>query len=223
VLPAPYQLPNRHSLSALPPPDKTRIRALQPSAAYPTPDPSILVGLEPSACRRLISHDYSPHGLISLIEDILGRKDEVKIVGDLGKDAAQAFVNVVHGVRSVVLHMRHDLIARPLRFLRFRTFTSYQSGFRSVRFPLTAQKEVFERFMLDMRPPCFASGITENPGLLRSIRHPVVLRWVWRRVEGRAPGLPRRSQSTESLLDERLWQDHKCKSSQPAEIGGLVH
>jgi len=87
------------------PPNQTPIRAPRPSTAYPTPDPSILAGLGASTCRRLISRDYSPHELISLIEDIFTRKDEVKTVGDLGKDAAQAFIDVVHEVCFIVLHL----------------------------------------------------------------------------------------------------------------------
>jgi len=102
----PYPPRNRHSLSALPPPNKAHIQAPRPSPAYLTPDPSILVGLEPSACRRLISRDYFPHELISLTEDIFTRKDEVKIVGYLGRDTAQAFIDVVHEVRPVVLRRR---------------------------------------------------------------------------------------------------------------------
>jgi len=100
----PYPLWNQHSLFALPPPNKAPIRAPRPSAAYLTPDPSILAGLEASACRRLLSRDYSPHELISLIQDIF--KDEVKIVGYFGRDTAQAFIDVVHEVRPVVLHLR---------------------------------------------------------------------------------------------------------------------
>ena len=83
------------------PPNQTPIRAPRPSTAYT--DPSVLAGLGASSCRRLISRDYSPHELISLMEDIF--TSEVKIVGDLGKDAAQVFVDVVHGVCSIVLHL----------------------------------------------------------------------------------------------------------------------
>jgi len=105
VLPVPYPLLNQRSLSILPPPDKAPIRAPRPSVTYPTPDPSILASLEASACRRLISRDYPPHELISLIEGIFTRKDEVKVIGSLSTDAARAFINVAHEVRPIVLHL----------------------------------------------------------------------------------------------------------------------
>ena len=81
-------------------------RAPQPSTVCPTPGPSTPIEAEVSACIRLATRAFSPHEHISLIEDIFTRKDEVKMVGYLGRDAAQAFIDVVHEVRLAVLHFR---------------------------------------------------------------------------------------------------------------------
>jgi hypothetical protein len=77
------------------------------------PDPSILVDLEAPACKRLISHAFSPHEVISLVEAVFANKDEVKMVRELRGDDAQTFVDVVHGVR---LHFLHSLDAVCLPF-----------------------------------------------------------------------------------------------------------
>ena len=174
-------------------------------------------GDEVPICRRLISRAFSPHQLISLIEEIFTRKEEVNVISGLDRDAAQAFIDVVHEVRPSVVFIS---VARPDHPcpLHFRTFPSHQSVFRCSRSPITAQEEVFDCFMLDMRPPCLASEITANPTLLRSIRYPVVLWWVRRRVEGRTPRLPCGGQGIEGLLNERLWQDHQCGFPQPVEM-----
>jgi len=66
--------------------------------AYPTPDSSILVDLEAPACRRLISHAFSPHEVVTVIEEIFTSRDEVKIVGTFRRDEAQAFIDVIHEV-----------------------------------------------------------------------------------------------------------------------------
>ena len=76
----------------------------RPSTAHPVPDPFILTGLEASACICSISRDYPPHELIPLIEDIFTREGEVKMLGYLGRDAAQAFIDVVHEVRPAAPH-----------------------------------------------------------------------------------------------------------------------
>ena len=60
---------------------------------------------EESACRRLISRVFSPREIISLIEEIFMGKDEVNVIGCLGSDAAQTFIEVVHKVRPVVHHI----------------------------------------------------------------------------------------------------------------------
>ena len=91
-------VPVTASLGVLPPPDDATAGALQPSTAHPTSSSSTLVDLEESACRRLISHSFSPHELPSLIEEIFTSKDEVKMIGSLGKDAAQSFIDVIHKV-----------------------------------------------------------------------------------------------------------------------------
>jgi len=64
--------------------------------------PSILTDPQVSACERLLSGAFYPHELISLIGEVFTRKDEVKMIGCLSRDAAQAFVDVVYGVRPTV-------------------------------------------------------------------------------------------------------------------------
>lgn len=63
------------------------------------------VPVEP-ACKRLISNTFSSHEVISLVEAVFANKDEVKMVREFRGDAAQAFVDVVHGVR---LHFLRSL------------------------------------------------------------------------------------------------------------------
>jgi len=90
-------------------PNETTIRALHSSTVDLTPDLSILVDdLEAPACERLISHTFSPHEVISLVETVFANKDEVKMVREFRGDAAQTFIDVVHGVR---LHFLHSLDA----------------------------------------------------------------------------------------------------------------
>jgi hypothetical protein len=69
-----------------------------PLVDYPTPDLSVLVDSGVSACKRLISHDYSPHETISLIEAVFKSKDEINMIGYLRGDDAQTFIDVIHEV-----------------------------------------------------------------------------------------------------------------------------
>ena len=73
-------------------------------ASSPNSDPPI-IDLETSACRRLIDRTYSPHELVPLIEEIFTRKQEIMIFAWFGRDATQTFIDVVHEVRSAVLHL----------------------------------------------------------------------------------------------------------------------
>ena len=93
-------------LEILPPPEEAPIRALQPSTVHPTPNPSVIVEPEVPICKRLISRTFSPHELIPLIEESFKRKDELNVISCLDKDAAQTFIDVVHEVRPVFLHLR---------------------------------------------------------------------------------------------------------------------
>jgi len=92
-------------LGVLPPPNNTPTRAPQPQTVLPTPNPSTLVDLEVPACRRLLSRAFLPHEFISQIEETFTRKDEVKVIGCLERDEAQAFIDVVHEVRPTLLHL----------------------------------------------------------------------------------------------------------------------
>jgi len=73
------------------------------SSTTPTPDEasdsSTFADPKSSACRRLISHTFSPHEIVSLIQVIFTSKAEINIIRDLRGDDAQTFIDVVHGVR----------------------------------------------------------------------------------------------------------------------------
>jgi len=89
-----------------------------PLTVYPTPDSSILVDLEASACKRLISHTFSPHEVVTVIEEIFTSQEEVRIVGTLRRDGAQAFIDVIHEVSfHVPSFPSRGLISHPLRRL----------------------------------------------------------------------------------------------------------
>ena len=92
------------SLGRLPPPNNAPIQTLEPLASHPNSNSPTLVSPEESVCRRLISHAFSPHEIISLIEEIFTRKDEVNMIGSLDRDSAQIFIDVVHKVCHVVYH-----------------------------------------------------------------------------------------------------------------------
>lgn len=68
-------------------------------SVYPTPDSSIIVDLDAPACRRLISHAFSPHEIIPLVEAVFTSQDEVKMIGYLRGDDAQTFIDVIDEVR----------------------------------------------------------------------------------------------------------------------------
>ena len=73
---------------------------------YPIPGSPNLIGLDVPACKRLISRTFSPQEVTSLIEEIFASKDEVKAIRDLRGDDAQAFIDVIHGVRSELFFPR---------------------------------------------------------------------------------------------------------------------
>jgi len=62
-----------------------------------------LADFEEPACKRLITRTFSSHEVISLVEAVFANKDEVKMVREFRGDAAQTFVDVVHGVRLYLL------------------------------------------------------------------------------------------------------------------------
>ena len=86
------------------------------SSTTPTPDTSsdlsALADPKSSACRRLISHTFSPHETVSLIQVIFTSKAEINIIRDLRGDDAQAFIDAVHGVRLrfILSFLKHLLI-----------------------------------------------------------------------------------------------------------------
>ena len=97
-------------LGILPSPNEAPLRAPGLTTVYPIPDPSTLVGLEASVCRCLISRAFSPHELVSLIEEIFTRRCEINMIGCLDRDAAQTFIDVVHEVCPVIPHLGRGLI-----------------------------------------------------------------------------------------------------------------
>jgi len=74
---------------------------------------SIIVDPDAPACKRLISKAFFPHEVTSLIETIFTSKDQVKMIGDLRGDDAQAFIDVIHKVCFTPLHFwaRSDYLA----------------------------------------------------------------------------------------------------------------
>jgi len=72
------------------------------------------------ACKRLISKTFFPHEVVSLIEATFTSKDQVKMICDLRGDDAQTFIDVIHEVRSVLLHFR----PRSDHLTRFGSFVS---------------------------------------------------------------------------------------------------
>ena len=92
---------------------------------HPTLDSPSLVDPDAPAWKRLINRTFSSHEFISLIEAMSTSEDELKIIRDLHGDDAQAFVDAVQEVRSILLFAPCDLIIpHPLRVLHLRTFTS---------------------------------------------------------------------------------------------------
>jgi len=72
--------------------------SVQLPTADPTPGSSILVDPDVPACRRLTSLAFSPHEVVSLIEETFTSKDEVEMIRDLRGHDAQTFIDVVHEV-----------------------------------------------------------------------------------------------------------------------------
>ena len=135
----------------------------------------MILDLDESACKRLISSTHSKPQIVKLLGEIFTSENEVKIIGYLRGDNAQAFIDVLDGVRSAPSFLWRGLITSS----GFR-----QPGFGYPQSPITDPEEVFERVVQDMRPPGFASEITACPALLRSIGYPTIPRWVRRCVEG---------------------------------------
>jgi len=101
-----------------------RITAIRNSAC-PTPDSSVLIDLDAPVCRRLISRAFSPHEMISLVEAIFTRQDEVKIVDYLRGDDVQTFIDVIDEVHPhIPSFLRRTDYLRTFRLLRFRTCAS---------------------------------------------------------------------------------------------------
>ena len=66
---------------------------------HPTPNPPTPTDYDTPACRRLITHDFSPQDVVPLIGAVLTSRDELQLVSDLRRDDAQTFIDVIHKVR----------------------------------------------------------------------------------------------------------------------------
>ena len=64
-----------------------------------------------SACKRLISRPHSPQQVVELLEKIFTSKDEVRTIGYLRGEEAQAFIDVLDEVRSTPSFPRRGLIS----------------------------------------------------------------------------------------------------------------
>ena len=191
-------------LGAQPPasPDRPSADAPQVSTVHLTPDSPTLVDIKAPACRRLISHTFSQHEVVSLIEAIFTSPDEVKMIGCLRGDDAQTFVDAINEVClfSFIFEARSN---GPLTF-KLPPFTFRLPGLGSPKCPTVAPEKVSERLMQDMLPPGFTSKIPANPTLLRPNGYPAISRRVRQCVEGRTSRPPCCSQGIEGLFDGRF-------------------
>lgn len=64
-----------------------------PLTAFPTPQSSLHLDFDGSACKRLITHDFSKDEIIRLIGTIFTSEDEVRIIGYLRGAEAQTFID----------------------------------------------------------------------------------------------------------------------------------
>ena len=71
-----------------------------------TLDPPLLANVNEPAWKRLASRAFHPHEVISLIEAVLTREGEVKVIGNLCGDDAQNFIDVIHEVSSSSLRFQ---------------------------------------------------------------------------------------------------------------------
>lgn len=74
------------------------------------PDSPTLVDIITPAYKRLIDYDFSPDEVIPLVEAIFASPIERGAIGDLCGDNAQIFIDVVHEVRSTLLHFRGAIV-----------------------------------------------------------------------------------------------------------------
>jgi hypothetical protein len=90
-------------------------------SAFPTPQSSLHLDFDASACKRLITHDFSQTEVIPLIGEIFTSQDEVKMIGYLRGDDAQTFIDIMdevwlytHSSPSSVLIILFSLLRRIL-------------------------------------------------------------------------------------------------------------
>jgi hypothetical protein len=145
---------------------------------------------------RLTNHSFhADHMVVSRVKEITGSGDGTGLLGHLGGEAVQTFVNVVHEVCSSI----HSL-PRPGLIIAFTA--SNRLGFRFPKPSATAPEEVLERFVPNLRSSGCNSQFVTNPSSLQPVEHPTVQRWTRGRMERRIPRPPSRSQGYESVLDQ---------------------
>jgi len=101
--------PRQPSRSHRAPSPNALVRSLSPmtSTLHTASNLPTFVDSKLSACRRLISHAFSPHETVPLIEVIFTSKAEIVIIRGLRGDDAQTFIDVVHEVRPhFFFHLR---------------------------------------------------------------------------------------------------------------------
>ena len=74
----------------------------------------MIFDLDESACKRLISSTHSKPQVIKLLGEIFTSENEVKIIGYLRGDDAQAFIDVLDDVRSTPSFLWRGLITSVL-------------------------------------------------------------------------------------------------------------
>ena len=68
-------------------------------SAFPTPQSSLHLDFGGSACKRLITNDFTKDQIVHLIANIFTSEDEVKMIGYLRGGDAQTFIDVLDEVR----------------------------------------------------------------------------------------------------------------------------
>jgi hypothetical protein len=84
--------------------------ALSPLVAYTTSNSTALIVLQPPARRQLLSRNFPPHEIISLIEAIFTSEVEIEVVCDLRGDGAQKLIDTWSSVPVVFLPLVRPLL-----------------------------------------------------------------------------------------------------------------
>ena len=100
--------------------------------------------------------------------------DGARLTDSLSGEAAQALIDIFHGV---CLRVSWSLCASLI------ILASFLKGCGSLQSSAMASQKVPERFMQDMRPSLSTSQIATDSALLRPLEPPAIQRWICGRVE----------------------------------------